>query len=117
MKNLLNFLEKNTQQFELKIGSLSIKNNIFKGVVYCKPVHFQPLLNLGVRIDFTDKRVGFTSNQNHIGRSGNTNAINVSMDLETFKKAHVFFRKDFQLNILNDFQLELLNFPFTKKTK
>jgi hypothetical protein len=72
-------------------------------------------LNLGVKIDFTDKKVGFAWNQKTIGAGSNNCAVNCKMTLETFKKVSDFFRKDFQLDIHNDFQLKMRNFPFTQR--
>lgn len=123
MKHLFNFLENTKQPFKIEIGKLKIKNNslnsnkfiYFEGVIYCKPLHFQPLLNLGVQIDFSNKKVGFAYNQNTIGAGSNNCAVNCKMDFETFKKVNVFFRKDFQLDMLNDYQLNLLKFPFTQR--
>lgn len=120
MKNLINFLDNLNQPVKIEIGKLKIQNysknsTHFEGVIYCKPVHFQPLLNLGVNIDFTNKKVGFAWNQNNIGAGSNNCAVNCKMTLETFKKVNQFFRKDFQLDILNDFQLNLRNFPFTQR--
>lgn len=123
MEHLFNFLENTKQPFTIEIGKLKIKNTslntnnfiYFQGVIYCKPIHFQPLLNLGVNIDFSNKKVGFAWNQKNIGAGSNNCAVNCKMDFETFKKVSVFFRKDFQLDLLNDFQLELRNFPFTQR--
>lgn len=123
MKNLFNFLESIDRPISIEIGNLkinnfSLKSNesiYFEGVIFCKPIHFQPLKNLGVKIDFTDKKVGFAQNQNTIGLSGNTNAIRAKMDFQTFKKVSIFFRKNYEMNIKNDFELKLLGFPFTQR--
>lgn len=123
MKHLLNFLDNIDRPIKIEIGKLIIQNyslksnetTYFEGVIYCKPIHFKPLLNLGVKIDFSNKKVGFAWDQNTIGAGSNNCAVNVKMNLETFKKVSSYFRKDFQMDLKNDHDLKLLNFPFTPK--
>lgn len=118
MKNLILLLNETGINFKIEIGDLNVNHiytgrNEITGVLFCKPNHFQPLLNLGVRINFSNKRVGMAYNQNHVGGSGNTCAVNVRMSAEVLEVLSAFVRKDYFLNLLNDQQLAWANFPFT----
>lgn len=118
MENYIKFLE------ETKVYSFQ---NIIKDVTFykwngnfrisfvlaCKSNHLQPLKNLGLKIDFSNKRVGMAINQNSLSGTGNNIAVNCICDLQVFKTISVYFRDDFRANLLNDCQLVWAKFPFT----
>ena len=118
MENYIKFLE------ETKVYSLE---NIIKDVTFykwngnfrisfvlaCKSNHLQPLKNLGLKIDFSNKRVGMAINQNSLSGTGNNLSVNCTCDLQVFKTISVYFRDDFRANLLNDCQLVWAKFPFT----
>jgi hypothetical protein len=127
MENLTRFLEENKTALAMDFGAMSIITHYkgihqipmfdyeFSGILYCQKVHFEGLLSLGVKIDFSDIRVGFQNNQNSCGGSGNTNAVRVQFNFETYKRIEKFFRKEGSLNMLNNHHLMKLGFPFTKR--
>lgn len=84
----------------------------------CKPNHLKRLIDLGVKFDFSNKKVGFGNNQNTIGCSGNTLALKCSCSLEVFKIVSNFFRGEFRPSMCNDTQLSWVGFtPKYKKVK
>lgn len=122
MQKYIEFLEStNIYNLENKIGDVTFNkfNNKFKisFTLACKINHLQRLKELGLKIDFSDKRVGMFYNQNTIGCSGNNISVNCSCDLVVFKVVSNFFRGDFRANMLNDTQLEWANFGTKKKIK
>lgn len=120
MKNYIEFLEKtNVYSLENKIGTITfykLKSTFrISFVLECKTNHLQPLKELGLKIDFSNKRVNMAYNQNSLSGTGNNVSVMASCDLKIFKKICVYFRKDFHSNLANDCQLESINFPFTPK--
>lgn len=120
MKNYIKFLEETkVNQLYNEINDITFYkwNNNFKisFTLACKSNHLQPLINKGINIDFSNKRVGMCLNQKTIKGTGNDISVNCKCDLKTFKEVSKFFRKDFNSNLLNDHNLTLLNFPFTPK--
>lgn len=118
MENYIKFLEETTvYSLENKIKDITFykwKNQFtISFTLACKSNHLQPLKELGLKIDFSDKRVGMAYNQNSLGGTGNNISVNCRCDLQTFKKISVFFRDDFRSNLLNDVQLGWAKFPFT----
>lgn len=79
----------------------------------CKKNHLQPLRELGLNIDFSDKRVGMAWNQNSLGGTGNNLSVNCTCNLLVFKNISKYFRDDFRPNLLNDVQLQWAKFPFS----
>jgi len=118
MENYIKFLE-NTDVYSLenKIKDVTFykwnKQIRVSFVLQCKNNHLQPLKNLGLNIDFSNKRVGMAENQNTLGGTGNNVSINCRCNLEVFKTISVYFRDDFRANLLNDCQLVWAKFQFT----
>lgn len=122
MKKYIKFLETtNVYQLDNNVGGINFYKfkDYFKVsfTLECKPNHLQKLINLGVKFDFSNKRVGFAYNQNTIGCSGNTLAIKCSCSLEVFKSVSNFFRGDFRPSMLNDTQLIWAGFYSKSKTQ
>lgn len=120
MKKYIEFLEAtNIYQLDNTIVGINFykyKDNFrVSFTLECKPNHLQSLIDLGVKFDFSDKRVGFACNQNTVGCSGNTLAIRCSCNLEVFKIVSNFFRGDFRPSMLNDTQLQWAGFKLKIK--
>ena len=81
----------------------------------CKPNQLQRLIDLGVKFDFSNKRVGFAYNQKSVGCSGNSLAIKCNCSLEVFKIVSNFFRGEFRPSMLNDTQLNWAGFAVKTK--
>jgi hypothetical protein len=123
MKKYIEFLEStDVYQLDNTIGGI----NFYKFKDYfrvsftleCKPNHLQRLINLGVKFDFSDKKVGFAYNQKTVGCSGNTLAIKCNCSLEVFKTVYSLFRGEFRPSMLNDTQLQWAGFvPKYRKLK
>lgn len=123
MKKYIGFLE-TTEVYQLDntIGGVNFyKYKDYSKVSFtleCKPNHLNKLIDLGVKFDFSDRRVGFAYNQKNVGCSGNSLAIKCSCSLEVFKVVSNFFRGDFRPSMLNDTQLSWAGFtPKYRKLK
>ena len=118
MENYIKFLEE-TKVYSLKNTIKDVTFYKWNGnfrisfILACKSNHLQPLKNLGLRIDFSNKRVGMAWNQNNLSGTGNNLSVNCTCNLTVFKLVSVYFRDDFRANLLNDCQLVWAKFPFT----
>ena len=88
-----------------------------KCALECKPNHLQPLKDLGVKFDFSNKKVDFAHNQNTVGATGNTLRVNCSMNLDTFILLSNFLRGEFRANLHNDQQLIWRGFKLKENKK
>lgn len=133
MKKFIELLESNLEEKRnyfptMEVGAFSISktrtyctrdnvlpsNYIFSGVMQCKKEHLQPLKEMGVNFDFSNKRIGMQANQKSLAGTGNDINIKVSFNFDTFKKIHKFMRCDYSLNLTNNHWLRKEGFPFSK---
>lgn len=121
MKQFFDFLNSVDEMCAISIGGIQVIKHWHNqepettGVIFCQPIHFQPLVDLGVKIDFSDKKVDFAYNQKTVGGSGNTCAIKCRIPLSVYEKINIYFRKDYRLNMQNNHNLKNLNFPFSNR--
>ena len=121
MENFIKFLQESKTLFNGTVGDFNIFKNQF-GIkiscsLECKPNHLQPLKDLGVKFDFSNKKVGFAYNQNTVGATGNTLRINCSMNLDTFILLSNFLRGEFRASLHNDQQLIWRGFKLKENKK
>lgn len=108
---------------KIQIGSVhgtfypSRERNYFtiEGIIYCQEYHLESLRKMGVKIDFSNKRVGFASNQRHIGSGLNRCAVKVRMTDDVYLLVNKYCRKDGNLDLLNDHHLRLAGFQIKQK--
>lgn len=121
MKKYIEFLENTNVSLENTIKDFTFykqgKRHLITCDLECKSNHLQPLIEMGLKFDFSNKKVGFAWNQNHVGGTGNDLRISCRMDLEAFKKLSNFLRGDFRANLLNDCQLSWAGFPLKKSNE
>ena len=124
MKNLINEIQNLNCKVTAQIGSIHVENSwqypkkrqfnygdvTFAGILFCCERHLQFLKNLGVKIDFSNKRIGLTAMQKYVGSGQNECAVSVIMDVDTFLKIEPFTRRLGVLDIVNDFHLSGLGF-------
>lgn len=119
MKNYIKFLEETKVLVNASIGDFQFfKNSHYTKVscnLECKENHLQTLKEMGVKIDFSNKKVGFAYNQNTVGSTGNTLRIFCTMDLSVFTSLAEFLRSDFRASLLNDQQLTWRGFKLKTK--
>lgn len=98
-------------------SGLKMTRSLIQFQIECKPVHYQPLVDMGVRMDFSEKRVGFQSNQNHCSGTGNTSRIKCHCTWEVFEKVNAFVRDTHchTFNLMNDQCLKRAGFPFSNR--
>lgn len=119
MKNYIKFLEETKVGFTNTIGDFTFYKRgnkvTIKCNLECKYNHLQPLKEIGIKFDFSNKKVGFAHNQIHTGNTGNTLRIACSMDLSVFTSLAEFLRNDFRANLMNDQQLTWRGFKLKTK--
>ena len=121
MENFIKFLQETKTTFNGDVGDFTIIKNHW-GIkiscsLECKPNHLQPLKDLGIKFDFSNKKVGFAYNQNTVGSTGNTLRVSCSMNLDTFILLSNFLRGEFRANLHNDQQLIWRGFKLKENKK
>ena len=122
MNKLLDFLSTFTlPALDITVGGIRFIKYQEKILVFftlaCKDNHLQILREMGLELDFSNKRVNMASNQRTVGSSGNTLSINCRCSLDVFSSIYKFFRGEFRPNMLNDTQLSWKGFGENTKTK
>lgn len=105
-------------RLNLTLGTQTIllsSNGKVHVVIECQPCHLQPLKEMGVRFDFSDKRVGFAHNQKTTSGTANSIRISATMNIELLRRVNEFSRSDHshgQLNLESNHHLKKMDFPF-----
>lgn len=112
--SLKNLSDRSIEVSENGQTELIVREDKVFTTIACQPHHLQTLKGAGIRIDFSNKRVGLRHNQNSIEGTQNSVRVGVTFDLGDLEMVNRWSRAGTHrgFNFLCDHDLKQEKFPF-----